>query len=411
MRRIVIAGAFDTKSLPLKRLIDELAEKGSPALTIDTGVYGSDFPADYPAGIVAASAGYELEDLRTRGRAKAVEAMADGAAKIAKELGDDGRLGAIVCMGGSNAGVVFAKIVSQLPIGVPKILMATVVAGDTRPLVAANDVILLYPIVDIEGDNSILRGMISRLARTAIAACDFPDLLAKGDVRRSVALSMFGVTTPCVSMCREYLGEAGLESFVFHANGTGGRSLESFVAQGMVSSVIDVTITELADELCGGFLPAGPNRLANAARIGIPQVIAPGAIDMINFGPMSSVPERFRDRKLLAHNEHVTLVRTTPEENYSIGTLAAQRLGNPLAPTEMVVPLRGVSMLDMEGKPFYDPSSVKSFVEGFRAGSEGRVALVELDLHINDRQFARELVTRAVRGRSAIMAARTERSG
>jgi len=179
----------------------------------------------------------------------------------------------------------------------------------------------------------------------------------------------------------------------------------------MVSSVIDVTITELADELCGGFLPAGPNRLVTAARIGIPQVIAPGAIDMINFGAMSSVPEQFRGRKLLAHNEHVTLVRTTPEENYSIGALAAQRLGDPLAPTEMVVPLRGVSMLDMEGKPFYDPASVKSFVEGFRAGSGGRVALVELDMHINDREFARELVTRAVRGRSAVMTARTERGG
>ena len=402
MRRIVVAGAFDTKSEPLGRLVEALEALGHRPITVDTGVFAGDRACDYPTRQVAEAAGRKSEELPPLGRAAAVNVMAEGARRIVAELCARDELGTLVCMGGSNAGTVFAKLTDVVPIGVPKILMATVAAGETRPLVNASDVILLYPIVDIEGDNGILRGMIARLAAVAVAAMEAGGLAGAGEPSRSVALTMFGVTTACVSQCRTLLAEHGLESFVFHANGSGGKSVERFVAQSLVSSVIDVTITELADELFGGALPAGPERLRTAARRGLPQVIAPGAIDMINFGPLETVPPAFHGRKHLAHNDLVTLIRTTPEENRRLGACTAERLGTPAAPTVVVVPRRGVSALDKEGGPFFDPECTTAFVDGLRSDLSPAVEVIELDLHINDPEFAAALVSHALAGRRAM---------
>ncbi len=399
MARIVVAGAFDTKAEPLRRLADALTVLGEPPITIDTGVFGGDYGCDHPATAVAEASGHVLEELPPLGRAAAVTAMASGAAEILGGLVAGGEVGALVCMGGSNAATVFTKLAPVLPIGIPKILMATVVAGETRPLVDASDVILLYPIVDIEGDNSLLRGMITRLAQVAVGALRSGPLQRPDDAERSVALSMYGVTTPCVARCRTLLAAEGFESFVFHGNGTGGRSLESFVAQALVSLVIDITISELADDLFGGLWSAGPERLRTASRRGVPQVIAPGAIDMINFGPRSTVPERFQNRILHQHNELTTLVRTTPEENRILGACVAERLGQPTAPPTVMVPLRGFSALDIEGGPFFDPEAVTAFSEGLRSQLSVGVAVIECDLHINDPDFAAALVTEALRAR------------
>jgi len=297
-------------------------------------------------------------------------------------------------MGGSNAAAVFARLVPVLPIGIPKILMATSVAGETRTLVGGSDVTMLYPILDIEGDNSILRNMMARLARVAVALLESGPLQQRRNPENSVGLTMYGVTNTCVSHCRRLLSSYGRESLVFHANGTGGRSFESFIRQGLVASAIDVTISEVTDELFGGLWPAGPDRLTAASNAGVPQVVAPGAIDMICLGPPASLPDEFRARTYQAHNDLVTLIRTTPEENYTLGQTVAERIGTPRAVASVLVPMHGVSELDIAGGPFHDPEAVEAFVDGVqsRLAIESPLSLTRLDYHINDLEFAEAMV-------------------
>ena len=394
MSRIVLAGTFDTKAEPLELLVEELRGLDAPPITIDTGVFGGDHGCDHPAEAVAGAAGHALEELPPLGRAGAVSAMTRGAARILRQLVDGGEVGALVCMGGSNAAAAFSVLASIVPIGIPKILMGTSVAGETRALVQGGDVTMLYPVLDIEGDNRILRSMISRLAHVSAALLRAGGAHPVSAPGNSVALTMYGVTNPCVAHCRELLADRGLEPLVFHANGTGGRSFESFVSQGLVSSAIDVTISEVTDELFGGLWPAGSDRLTAASRSGVPQAMAPGAIDMICLGPLAGLPERFRRRPHLAHNDLVTLVRTTPEENHRLGRTVAERLGTPGAATSVLVPMKGVSQLDVEGGPFHNPGCVEAFAEGVESGLQpgSPVSLVRMDHHINDRAFAEALV-------------------
>lgn len=397
MRQIIVVGSFDTKAAPLGRLVAKLRELGEDPVSMDTGVFPSNCDCNHPAADVARAAGHTIDELRTIGRAGAVAAMADGAARVLGTLVRGGGVGAVVCMGGSNASTVFSRLVPVVPIGVPKILLGTGVASDTRDFVKGSDAILLYPIVDIEGDNSILRAMIDRLAHVAVGARDAGPIRQSDDVERSVALSMYGVTTACVAQCRALLAESGFESLVFHANGTGGRSMEELAAQSRVSLVMDVSISEVVDELFGGLWPAGPDRLRGAARHGVPQVIAPGAIDMICVDPRTAAAPQFRGRLMTAHNDLVTLIRTTPEENRRLGAVVAERLGGPAAPTSIMIPRRGVSALDVEGGPFFDPDATAEFVEGLRSAIAPGVSVIEADLHINDPEFARALVAEAKR--------------
>ncbi|MCY4371513.1 MAG: Tm-1-like ATP-binding domain-containing protein [bacterium] len=394
MGRIVITGTFDTKAEPLRLLARMLESLGSPPITIDTGVFGGDHGCDYPAESVAEAAGHSLEELPPLGRSGAVSLMTRGASRILDRLEQQGEVGALVCMGGSNAAAVFARLVPVLPIGIPKILMATSVAGETRTLVGGSDVTMLYPILDIEGDNSILRNMMARLARVAVALLESGPLQQRRNPENSVGLTMYGVTNTCVSHCRRLLSSYGRESLVFHANGTGGRSFESFIRQGLVASAIDVTISEVTDELFGGLWPAGPDRLTAASNAGVPQVVAPGAIDMICLGPPASLPDEFRARTYQAHNDLVTLIRTTPEENYTLGQTVAERIGTPRAVASVLVPMHGVSELDIAGGPFHDPEAVEAFVDGVqsRLAIESPLSLTRLDYHINDLEFAEAMV-------------------
>ena len=392
MSRVVVAGAFDTKAEPLGLLVEMLTRMGAPPITIDTGVFGGDHGCDYPADAVAEAGGHLRAELASAGRAEAVSAMARGASVILRGLVETGQVGVVVCLGGSNAAVLFTHLAPVVPLGVPKILMATSVAGETRPLVDGRDVTMIYPIVDIEGDSTILRSMIGRLARVAVALLGAGPLGDPEGSAASVGVTMYGLTNPCVTHCRSLLSSAGLQSVVFHANGTGGRSFESFISQGLVSWVLDVTISEITDELFGGLWPAGPERLRTASRVGVPQVVAPGAIDMICVGPRDSLPGEFKDRTVEVHNELVTLVRTTADENYRMGRVVAERLGVPRARASVLVPLKGFSGLDVEGGPFHDPEAVDAFLEGIRSCVARSVSVVEVDLHINDRGFAEALV-------------------
>ena len=383
-----MAGTFDTKSEPLNLLIGMLRERGEDPVSIDTSVYPAESGATYQAEAVAARAGRSHADLPALGRAEAVRAMSDGAAEILRELQAKREAGALVCMGGSNAATVFSRLAPVLPLGVPKLLMSTGVAGETRPIMGAADAILLYPVVDVDGGNRILRRMIRRLAETAAALKCAKPLGEEASERKSVALTMYGVTTPCVQRVSALVEEAGMEPFVFHANGTGGRSVEDFAVQGIVDGVVDATLAELGNELLGGAFPAGPDRMTGAARSGVPQVIAPGAIDMIAFGGRSTVPARFEDHKIVAHNELVTLVRTTPDECRAIGARLAERLGAPKARAAVCIPLGGTSMLDKEGAAFRDPDAVLAFRDGLRESASPEIEIIESDCNINDPEFA-----------------------
>lgn len=392
MSRIVIAGAFDSKAVPLGLLIDMLRERGEDPIIIDTSVFSGDPAVTYPARDVAAHAGCKHEELPARGRAEAVAVMSKGAAAILSGLADKGEVGALVCMGGSNGTMVFSHLAPVLPLGIPKILMATAVAGDTRPIMGASDVVMMYPVVDVDGQNAVLHRMLERLADIAAAIKTNRPLGQETRARKAVALSMYGVTTPCVQRASELLDQIGFEPIVFHANGTGGRSIEDLAAQKIVDGIIDATIAELGAELLGGAFPTGPDRMTSAARHGVPQVIAPGAIDTIAFGARSTVPEKYEDHKIVAHNELVTLVRTTPDECRAIGVRLAERLDRPKTRAVVCIPLGGTSMLDKAGAVFHDPDAVAAFRDGFKENARPGIGVVQSSHNINDPDFADLLV-------------------
>lgn len=388
MSKIVIAGTYDSKAGPLNALRAAIRDLGEEPVMIDISVYPKDNDWEYPASVVAQRSNVDLATLADRGRAEAISIMADAAAVILSDLADKGQVGALVCMGGTGASSSFTRLAPRLALGIPKILMSTAVATDTRPLVGSNDVILIYPITDVEGDNAILRQMILRAAKTAVSLKSNVPLAVSQSSERAVALSMYGVTTPCVSRVSDLFAQAEFEPYVFHANGTGGRTLETFAQQGLVEGVADITISELTDELFGGMFGAGSDRLTNVAKAGLPQVLAPGAIDMICYGRRPTVPETLDNREILAHNDLVTLVRTTADECHELGQVVARRIGTPAASTAIVVPLGGVSMLDKPDAPFWDPDAVRAFRDGVLEVKAASVEVIESDDNINDPAFA-----------------------
>ncbi|TDC46890.1 UPF0261 family protein, partial [Actinomadura sp. KC345] len=300
---------------------------------------------------------------------------------------------AVLAVGGSGGSSIAARAVRDLPIGLPKLIVSTMAAGDVAPYVGAKDVTMMYSVADIAGVNRVTRRV---LGNAAAAAAGMAKAYAEAraapsvDERPVVAASMFGVTTPAVDAARERLEELGYEVLVFHATGAGGRAMEGLVESGLLAGVLDLTTTELADDLVGGVLSAGPERLTAAGRHGVPQVVAPGALDMVNFGPRETVPERFAGRNLYVHNPTVTLMRTTPEEMAELGRRVAAKLADATGPTVLFVPLGGVSALDAPGMQFHDPAAD----EACFAELEGAVETERVDVNINDPVFGRAMADR-----------------
>ncbi|HLU74822.1 MAG TPA: Tm-1-like ATP-binding domain-containing protein [Nonomuraea sp.] len=391
---VVLIGTLDTKGEEYGWLRDRLIELGQDVLVIDAGTAapGVSYPVDYPGDRVAAAAGADLESLRASGdRGAAVTAMGEGAAAVLAELHAAGRVSAVLAVGGSGGSSIAARAVRDLPIGLPKLIVSTMASGDVSPYVGAKDVTLMYSVVDIAGVNRLSRAILGNAAAAAagMAAAYRGQRAEEGD-RPLVGATMFGVTTPAVDAARERLRELGYEVLVFHATGAGGRAMEGLAASGMLAGVLDLTTTELADDLVGGVLSAGPDRLTAAGRHGVPQVVAPGALDMVNFGPRDSVPERFAGRDLYVHNPTVTLMRTTPEEMAELGRRVAAKLAEATGPAELFIPLKGVSALDAEGMPFHDPEAD----EACFAALASHPSTVRLDLHINDPEFGRAMADR-----------------
>jgi uncharacterized protein (UPF0261 family) len=276
-----------------------------------------------------------------------------------------------------------------LPFGVPKLMVSTLASGQVRQYVGVRDILMMHSVVDISGLNRISRTVLANAAHAmAGMVADHRPVEESPSDRPLVAATMFGVTTPCVEAARAGLERAGFEVLVFHATGTGGMTMESFIADGLLRGVLDLTTTELADELVGGALSAGPDRLTAAERHGVPQVVSVGALDMVNFGPPETVPARFRDRRFYQHNSSVTLMRTTPEENALLGRQITEKINASRRPAAILLPLRGVSAIDTEGKPFWWPEADAALFDAIRRGVSPTVRLIELDAHINDPVFA-----------------------
>jgi uncharacterized protein (UPF0261 family) len=397
MATVLLIGTFDTKGAEYGYLSERVRDLGCEVLTVDVGVLGGPrIRADVSRAEVAASAGANINELANSGdRGAAVETMARGAAEVVRGLYEESRFDAIFALGGSGGSSLAAQAMHALPVGIPKMIVSTVAAGDTRPYVGGSDITLMYSVVDIAGINRISERILANSA-AAIAgmaktsACFEPTSAPK----LLVGATMFGVTTPCVDAARARLEELGYEVLVFHATGAGGRSMEALMRDGFITGALDITTTELADELVGGVLSAGPDRLETAGAIGIPQVVSLGALDMVNFGPIESVPERFRDRKLYKHNPAVTLMRTTLEECAELGRRIARKLNAAKGPVTLFIPLRGVSLIDTESQVFYDPEADAALFDALRGNLEEKVEMREIDTDINDPEFARALADR-----------------
>lgn len=386
---IVVIGTLDTKAEEIDFARSVIEAQGVDVHVVDTGVMGEPgFEPDTAAAAVAEAAGTSLDALREAGdRGAAMTAMGEGAAAVATRLHEEGVLDGVLGLGGSGNTSVATAAMRALPYGVPKLMVSTMASGDVRPYVESKDVMMLYSVADIEGLNQVSRTVIANAALAMVGmVANEPDVEVAE--RPTVGITMFGVTTPCAQAAREWLESEGYETIVFHATGTGGKAMEGLVEQGVIDGVLDVTTTELADELVGGVLSAGPDRLEAAGRVGIPQVVSTGALDMVNFGPKDDVPTEFEDRHLHVHNPQVTLMRTTPDENAELGRILAEKLNDATGPTEVVLPLGGVSMLDVEGEDFHDPEADAALFDAIRETLDDDIELVEMEMDINDEEFA-----------------------
>lgn len=412
---VVLIGTLDTKGRELVFVRETLRAAGVESLVIDAGSLGEPVGvADIDRERVFFRAGTDLDTVRARGdRGEAVAAAARGVTSLVLELEGQGKVEGVLALGGSAGTTIGTAAMRALPFGVPKVMVSTLASGQVRPFVGGSDICMMHSVADIAGLNRLTRqvlanaawalaGMVRGRGESVQApppqfeshwqfANDITFLDQEDEVadRPIVAATMFGVTTPCVDRARQTLESLGCEVLVFHATGVGGQAMEGLVRDGLVHGVLDLTTTELADELVGGVLSAGPDRLEAAGRRGTPQVVSLGALDMVNFGPRETVPEKFADRLFHVHNANVTLMRTTPEENAALGRLVAAKLARAAGPTVVIVP-RGVSALDAPGKPFWSPEADAALFQALRDGLKGHahVRLIESERHINDPEFA-----------------------
>lgn len=392
MRTIAIAGTFDSKGAEYQYIKGLVEELGLRAYTIHTGVFEPMFEPDVSNGEVAAAAGYNLEEIAAKkDRSLAMEALAKGMEAIVPKLYAEGKFDGILSLGGSGGTSLATAAMRALPIGVPKLMVSTMASGDVERYVGTSDIIMMPSIVDVAGLNKISKMIFKNavLAMAGMVSCG--DKLKNDTTEQKplIAATMFGVTTPCIEQAKAYLEEKGYEVMVFHATGTGGKTMEALIDAGFFAGVLDLTTTEYCDEVVGGILAAGPDRCAAAIRQKVPQVVSVGACDMVNFGEMDSVPEQFRGRNLYKHNPAVTLMRTTVEENVEIAHRLAEKWNGARRKMVLLLPKKGVSMIDAEGQPFDGPEERKTLFDTLKKEIHNdNVEIVEMDNNINDENFA-----------------------
>ena len=392
---ILLIGTLDTKGEEYAWVRERIRARGHDVLLMDLGILADPaIEVQVTAAEVARAGGGDLAALRLAAdRGAAVEAMLRGAEALVPRLYAGGRFQGVLGLGGGGGTAMITAAMRALPVGVPKLMVSTMASGDTSPYVDVRDITMMYSVVDIAGLNPLSRRILANAAGAVAGMVEEKAPPEEGS-RPLVAATMFGVTTPSVTAVREQLERKGYDVLVFHATGSGGRAMEGLIGDGYFAGVVDVTTTEWADEVAGGVLSAGPDRLSAAGRRGIPQVVSVGALDMVNFGPPQTVPEKFRDRCLYRHNPSVTLMRTSPEECGEIGRRIAEQLSRSTGPVVLMLPLGGVSMIDAPGQPFFDPAADAALFASLRKHAGGNVEIVDVDVHINDPEFASALAGR-----------------
>lgn len=393
MKTIAVIGAFDTKGREFCYLRDRIEEYGAHTLMIDVGVLGEPkFRPDITAGEVADLSGTGLRKLRElRDRRAANDAMVRGIMVMVDKLYREGRIHGAVSMGGGQGTHIAASAMSALPIGFPKVILSTVatVAHAQSHFEGINDTMVMNSLVDIQGLNYLLRNSIRETA-AAIAGLvrNAETYSAPAGEEKRIAMSMFGITTPCVGRIQKILEQSGYEVLVFHTTGMGGRIMEKAIHSGLVDGVIDITLGEITSEVFGLPGSAGGERLCTAGKIGIPQIVVPGALDVLNFMPPESMPCVYEGRNYLMHNTDLKVVRTDTEENKILGEDIARRLNYARGKTVVIIPLGGLSANDCEGKEFYSPETDYELFETMRKRLKPEIKVIELDYHINAPEFA-----------------------
>ncbi len=388
MATIAILGTLDTKGEEHAFVAEQIKARGHRVLIIDVGALGEPtLKADISRHEIAAAAGVDLAALAAkRDRGETVTAMSRAAPVVLARLAAEKKIDGVISLGGGGGTAIGTAAMRALPIGFPKVMVSTLASGNTAPYVGVKDIVMYPSIVDVAGLNRISRQILTRAAG---AICGMVEAEPPaGDDKPIIVASMFGNTTACVDHARKILSTAGYEILVFHATGTGGRTMESLIESGLVTGVLDVTTTEWADELVGGILGAGPTRLEAAARKGVPAVVAPGCLDMVNFGPPESAPAKFKGRNFYQHNPQVTLMRTTPEECAQLGRILAEKLNLSTGPVTVLIPLRGISMISAAGQKFHDPAADDALFNSIKRHLRRDIEVVEQDCTINDPAFA-----------------------
>lgn len=397
MVAVALVGTLDTKGTEYAFVADRLRALGVEVVVIDCGILGPPTsPPDVERTEVAAAAGADVDQLAAAGdRGAAVQTMSRGAGVMLERLLAEGRIAGAMAMGGTGGTSLASAAFRRLPLGVPKLIVSTAASGDTHAYIAESDLILVPSIVDVSGLNRISTKIMGNAAAALAGMVGAPPVAESADSKPLVGASMFGVTTPCVTRARERLEGLGYEVLVFHMTGAGGRTLESLITAGLLVGVFDVTTTELADELVGGVFDAGPDRLRGAARTGLPMVVSVGALDMVNWGPPDTIPERFADRLTYEHNATTTLMRTTPEECAELGARLAARVRESTGDVAVFLPLQGISAIAGDGGVFHDPAADAALFDAVRSGLDGSsVELIELDTDVNAPEFADAMVDR-----------------
>ncbi len=396
--KIVVVGTFDTKGEEFNYLINLIKSKGNEVYTINAGVLGdtSLFEVDVSASMVAQASGNNLTDLRqARDRGKAVAAMAEGLANYIKDHYKTSGFDGIIGMGGSAGTHIVSSCMRELPYSLPKICLSTLASGNVSPYIGISNLVMMPSLTDISGLNSISKLSIGNAVGALLGMMDRPKEMV--NKQQSIAASMFGNTTPCIDLCRKILNQKDFEVLVFHATGTGGRTMEKLIMEGVVQGVLDLTTTEWADTLCGGILQAGEERLEAPGKMQLPHLIAPGCIDMCNFGNPSTIPSRYKDRLFYEWNPNVTLMRTNVDENRELGKIFAQKANAAKGKTAFIIPMKGFSMLDAlnenhEPELFWDEAADKAFLNGLKSHLNLNIEIEELELNINHPDFAKRAV-------------------
>lgn len=391
---IIMIGCFDTKAEVFAVLYEELRSLGRKVITINTGILGSTdlFPVSFENLEVMSLAGNDLSAIAAkRNRNDAVELMARGAGILLRDLtsGNAG-IGGIVGMGGGGGSYIVLKAMEEVSFGIPKVCISTLATKDVTHLVGIRDIMLVPSIVDVAGVNSIITSIVRQ---TALAIDGMAGKTAtQAENKKRIAVSMFGNTTKCVEACTRLLIELGYEVYPFHANGSGGRAMEELIRGRYFDGVLDITTTELADDLCGGICSAGPGRLTAAGEAGIPQVVVPGCLDMVNFGAPETVPGRYHDRIFYNWSPDVTLMRTNFTENMELGNRLSDKLLQSKGHVSVLLPLKGISEIDREGSNFYNERSDKKLFDTIQQRLADKIQVTALPFHINDQEFAEAAV-------------------